>query len=39
VLKTDLPEQRKVSLLKVHGQESKVEVIARIVDGLLEEVD
>lgn len=39
VLKTDLPQHRKISLLKAHGQESKVEVVARVVDGLLEEVD
>lgn len=39
MLKTDLPQQRKISLLKAHGQESKVEVVAQVVDGLLEEVD
>ena len=39
LLKTDLPHQRKISLLKVRGRESKVEVIARVADGLLEEVD
>lgn len=39
VLKADLPQQRKISLLKAHGQEFKVEVAARVVDGFLEEVD
>ncbi len=39
VLKTDLPRQRRICLLKVHGQESRVEVLAHIVDGFLEEVD
>jgi len=38
LLKTDLPHQRKICLLKVRGRESKVEVVTRIVDGLLEEV-
>jgi RecA/RadA recombinase len=39
VLKTDLPHQRKISLLKVHGQRSRVEVVTHVVDGLLEEVE
>ncbi|MCC6042717.1 MAG: AAA family ATPase [Candidatus Verstraetearchaeota archaeon] len=39
VAKTDLPHQRKISLLKIHGQGSRVEVTTRVVDGFLEEVD
>jgi len=38
VLKIDLPHQRKISLLKIHGQWSRVEVVTRVIDGLLEEV-
>lgn len=39
ILKLDIPLQRKMVLLKIHGRESNVEVSARIVGGSLEEVD
>jgi RecA/RadA recombinase len=37
--KASLPQQREMSLLKIHGRESKVELVARVVDGFLEEVN
>ncbi|MDH5815577.1 MAG: ATPase domain-containing protein [Candidatus Nezhaarchaeota archaeon] len=37
--KLDVPLQRKVVLLKIHGHESNVEIAAHVVNGFLKEVD
>ncbi|MEM0233094.1 MAG: ATPase domain-containing protein [Candidatus Nezhaarchaeales archaeon] len=37
--KLDVPLQRKIMLLKIHGYESNIEVVAHIVNGFLREVD
>lgn len=39
ILKLDVPLQRKIVLLKIHGRESNVEIAARIVGSSLGEVD
>lgn len=39
ITKLDIPLQRKIVLLKVHGYESNLEVPAHIISGFLEEVD
>ena len=39
IMKLDLPFQRKIVVLKIHGSEVNIEIQAHVIDGYLEEVD
>jgi len=39
IAKLDLPFQRKIVMLKIHGLEVNIEIRAHVIDGCLEEVD